>query len=209
MKFFLFASAVLFNLSINSSSAQIQAQPSSNINNHDGFFLRMLFGFGQTDFTEEMDYGGDLKMSGVGTELRFQIGGCVSENLILYGDVGGVVVMGPNIEWAGSSTSSDNSSLSISEFGGGITYYFMPENIYLSFSALLPMATIEFNNTKGESNIGFGLFLAAGKEWWIGDQWGLGAALYGSYGSMKDKGDFADNAISTYSFGLALSATLN
>ena len=135
MKFFLFALAVLFNLCINSSSAQIQAQPSSNINNHDGFFLRMLFGFGQTDFTEEMDYGGDLKMSGVGTELRFQIGGCVSENLILYGDIGGVVVMGPNIEWAGSSTSSDNSSLSISEFGGGITYYFMPENIYLSFSA--------------------------------------------------------------------------
>ena len=71
------------------------------------------------------------------------------------------------------------------------------------------MATIEFNNTKGESNIGFGFFLAAGKEWWIGNQWGLGAALYGSYGSMKDKGDFADNAISTYSFGLALSATLN
>lgn len=209
MKYFLFALTILYNLIVNTSSAQIQAQPSSNINNHDGFFLRMLLGFGQTDFTEEMDYGGDLKMSGVGTELRFQIGGCVSENLILYGEFGGVVVMGPNIEWAGNTTSSDNSSLSISEFGGGITYYFMPENIYLSLSAVLPMATIEFNNTKGESNIGYGLFLSAGKEWWIGEQWGLGVALYGSYGSMKDKGDFADNAISTYSYGLAISATLN
>lgn len=209
MKYFLFALAFLFNLSFNLSLAQNQAQPSTNINNHDGFFLRMLLGFGQTDLKEEMDYGGDLNMSGVGTEFRVQIGGCVAENLIFYGDLGGVVVITPKIEWAGSSTSIDNSSLSISEFGGGLTYYFMPQNIYVSFSALLPIATIEFNNIKGESNMGFGFFLSAGKEWWIAEQWGLGAALYGSYGSMKDKGDFADNAISTYSFGVAFSATLN
>ncbi|HEX9251144.1 MAG TPA: hypothetical protein VF870_02830 [Ignavibacteriaceae bacterium] len=209
MKYFLFALTILLTLNVNSTFSQIQAQSSSNINNHDGFFLRMLLGFGQTDLTEEMDYGGDLKMSGVGTEFRVQIGGCVSENLILFGDLGGVVVMSPNIEWAGNSTSSDNTSLTISEFGGGLTYYFMPENIYVSFSAVLPVATIEFNTTKGESKMGFGFFLSAGKEWWIAEQWGLGAALYGSYGSMKDKGEFADNAISTYSFGVAFSATLN
>ena len=39
---------------------------------------------------------------------------------------------------------------------------------------------------KSASEFGFGFQLAAGKEWWISENWGLGASVAITYGSVDE-----------------------
>ena len=86
---------------------------------------------------------------------------------------------------------------------GTIYPEFMPANIYISASILAHIANVDLEDTilDSDSNIGFGFNFMAGKEWWAGEQWGLGVSLYFRYGSQTDK-DVEDRTISGYSLGL-------
>jgi hypothetical protein len=54
--------------------------------------------------------------------------------------------------------------------GAGLTAYIMPANVYLSTS--VGLATIDFEDT----DVGIMGDLTLGKEWWVGDHWGIGLA---------------------------------
>jgi len=172
---------------------------------HDGFFLRMLFGVGYTELVENDVMRSELKFSGVADGLRFQIGGAVSDNLIIYGALGSVIQKDPTMEWMGESGSTSNVSASVFDFGGGITYYLMPANVYFALGLLINRAELEYNNRKGESEYGIGFNAMVGKEWWVGEDWGIGATGYLSYGTMKDK----DYTINYFYVGVLFSATYN
>jgi hypothetical protein len=180
---------------------------------HDGFFLRMLYGFGYAETVEKDVMGSDLKFSGTSDALRFQIGGTVSDNLILYGEFGGIMQIEPEMEWMGQSGSTSDVTVSAFDIGGGITYYFMPSNFYLSFSLHTSQAEFEYNKVKGDSEFGFGFNAMVGKEWWVGAQWALGAAFYGYYSTMKDKGTIEginyEYDINNFSVGAMFSVTYN
>ena len=150
--------------------------------------------------------GSDLSMNGMGGIFSFQIGGVISKNLILFGDFSSVTVTDPDLEWGGREGTTSETALSSSSFGGGITYYIMPSNIYFSFSLLMSKTTIEFENSKADSDSGFGINLSVGKEWWVSDDWGIGAALWGHYSSMDDG---EGNTITNNAYGVTFSATLN
>ena len=64
---------------------------------------------------------------------------------------------------------------------------------------------MEYNNRKGESEYGIGFNAMVGKEWWVGEDWGIGATGYLSYGTMKDK----DYTINYFYVGVLFSATYN
>ena len=185
----------------------------SGIHEHDGFFLRMLYGFGDAELTEKDVLGSDMTFSGFGQAIRFQVGGTVAENLILYGEFGGVMQFDPDLEYMGQSGTATDVTVSTFDLGGGITYYWMPSNIYFSISLLTSQATFEYKNIKGESQFGFGINGMIGKEWWVGEQWALGAALYGYYCTMKDEGSIDgvnySSDINSYSIGVMFSATYN
>jgi hypothetical protein len=180
---------------------------------HDGFFLRMLYGFGYADLTEEDVLGSDLKYSGFAQDLRFQIGGTVANNLILFGEFGGNVQIDPQMEWMNMSATAEDVTVSVFGFGGGLTYYVMPTNFFFSLSFLSSQATFEFEGTTGESQYGFGMYLMMGKEWWVGKDWGLGVSLYGCYNTMNDEGSVEginySSDINHYSIGAMFSATYN
>lgn len=180
---------------------------------HDGFFLRMLYGFGYAELVEKDILGSDMTISGVAQALRFQIGGTVAENLIVYGEFGGVMQIEPEIEWMGQSASTSDVTVSVFDFGGGITYYLMPSNFYFSLSLLTSQAEIENSGSKGTSEYGFGFNAMVGKEWWVSDQWALGAAIYGYYSTMKDKGTIEgtnyEYDINNFSVGAMFSVTYN
>lgn len=227
--FFIFFTILVLNA--NSSLAQNPSKPFTETNNHDGFFLRTFLGFEQTNYTQkEFGYyvtadwdikSYDLKISGLGMEFRVQIGSSILDNLILHGDVGGIFVLKPSLEPSVNlqslSFKSKNSSLIISDLGGGVTYYFMPQNIYLSVSVMFSASFIKYEMPynygvkKIENTLGPGLFLSVGKEWWVSESWGIGVSLLGSYRSMKHKENESKYGqdISTYSFGVAFSSTLN
>lgn len=178
------------------------------VHQHDGFFLRMLGGVGYAEMVEQDVLGSDLTFSGAAGSSRFQIGGTVSDNLIIYGEFGGVIQSEPKMEWLGQTGTATDLSASVFDFGGGITYYLMPANFYFALSLHMSKAELEYSNRKAESDYGFGLNAMFGKEWWIADDWALGAAIYGYYSTMKDKGSI-DYTINNFSVGVLFSATYN
>lgn len=204
---YLFVSLILFPF-------QLQAQaPAPGARTHDGFFLRFLAGGGPGQLVVDDVLGSELKYtSPAGGAFHFQIGGAVAENLILFGDVGGFALADPDVELGGASQPGQNLDVTASGLGGGLCYYFMPANIYLSGSVLASRNSMTFQSVTGESEAGPSLLVAAGKEWWVGPRWGLGVALMLELGSTRDQRDATTGEkprMTTRMFSVAFSATLN
>ena len=192
----------------------------NGLHQHDGFFLRIVPGFGYSqislslpdDMVSEQFKGKDAFSfsGGLTVANSIQIGGAVSDNVIIFGESGGVIVTNPNMNVFDEEVDvTGDLSILFGGIGPGITYYFMPANIYISVTILAHIATVRLESAKlADSNIGFGFNFMAGKEWWAGEQWGLGISLYFRYGSQSDQ-DVEDMTISGYSFGALFSATFN
>ena len=93
----------------------------------------------------------------------------------------------------------------------GLSYYFMPINIYISAGICSNIGRIEGNVLETDNIFGSGFFCSVGKEWWVSKNWGLGLAIYYYYGKMEtDEDIFIDQyTITDRIFGLAFSATYN
>lgn len=68
-----------------------------------------------------------------------------------------------------------NDGLNIFVIGGGLTYYF-PENFFASASVGASDISVSINGTDYVSTLdaGFAFNLSVGKEWWVGNQIGIG-----------------------------------
>lgn len=180
----------------------------NGVHTHDGFFMRFLVGPGYSQMTIDDVEGSEYKFSGAAGEFRFQIGSEISQNLIAYGVLGGGTITDPEVEWKGETHSTEDVKASAFDIGAGLTYYFMPDNYFVSGSLVGSRVQLEVSDKKFESDYGFGFFASVGKEWWVGDDWGLGVAIFGYFSSVPDK-DPSDATISNVAFGAAFSATFN
>ena len=174
---------------------------------HDGFFLRLSAGGGYA--TTSIDYqGASFEVSGPTGDLNIAIGGMVSPNLALHGTVLSWVASDPDVEWKGVGSGQLNGDVSMAGVAGGLTYYFMPANVYLSGSVGWGSLTVDpTNGPGGETDDGPITDLSLGKEWWVGDSWGLGVALALGYHSFPEKG--IDASWTGTSLALRFSATMN
>jgi len=179
---------------------------------HDGFFMRLSMGGGSGKSTIE-EAGNKAELKGGAGDMNLAFGGMVSKNLALHGTMWGWGVQDPDasitLAGFGSGSGSLNGFLGMSAIGPGVTYYVMPANVYLSGS--LGVGSLsgsdEFN---GNSETGFALDATIGKEWWVGDNWGLGFAGDFTYLSAKDKDIVGSSENwSVTGFGLRFSATFN
>ncbi len=172
---------------------------------HDGFFLRLSAGGGYASTTIDNAFN-RLNMSGTSGDVNLAIGGAVSENLIVHGTLAGWGVEDPDVELNNLSGQA-NASLSLGGIGPGITWYAMPSNLYLSGSLLLTSLSLDVSGDDYESDPGVSVDLTIGKEWWVGNSWGLGVAGGVNFHSVPDDG--STESFSGTSFGLRFSATLN
>jgi len=179
---------------------------SGGIRDHsDGFFLRLSAGGGSA--STSLDLGiGDLEMSGFATDVNFAIGGVVTPNLAVHGTLFGWLVSDPDAE-AGGMTAEITGDLDLSAIGIGVTYYIMPANVYLSGSLGAGSLTLDVPTGEGETDMGPVIDLTIGKEWWVSDSWGIGAAASLGYHSVPEKG--IDENWSGTSFAIRFSATYN
>ena len=164
---------------------------------HDGLFLRFTGGpgFGLYNGTGDVVTTdgviiGDPSNEGSQVGGSISLGGSVGENLILHGDIWFSVV----------STEKKNSQL-YQDFGTavvglGVTYYWMPANMYVTGSIgmansflVLHDGTASNNNEDLARDIttGVGLAVMVGKEWWVSDNWALGVALQGEFTYAEDE----------------------
>jgi len=176
---------------------------------HDkAFFLRLSAGLGGANATFENDGPGpDLELSGMSGDANFAIGGTISRNLALHGTLGGWTIDNPDVERGDFEGDTDDTTRSLGLFGAGLTYYFMPVNLYLSGSLCAATATLSVDGHDEDSDTGFGVDLTVGKEWWVGNKWGLGVA--GGVNFYSVPGNNSDQDISGSAFAIRLSATYN
>lgn len=174
---------------------------------HDGFFLRLSAGFGGASSDAEDNLGNDWEFSGLTGDVNFAIGGIVARNLALHGTLWGWSMGDPDVEVNGDSDEL-NGSLTMSAIGMGVTYYFMPTNLYLSGSLGLGQLELEADGG-GDADTDMGLVFDAtiGKEWWVSSNWGLGLA--GAVGFHSIPEDGYDDNWSGVNLGLRFSATFN
>jgi hypothetical protein len=174
---------------------------------HDGFFLRLSAGMGGAN-TENEILDGDIEFSGRSGDANIAIGGVVASNLAIHGTLFGWSTSDPDVEFDDFSGEIDG-DLSMSGWGGGATYYFMPVNIYLSGSVGAAWMSIEGDPLfEGDSDTGIAGEITLGKEWWVGGSWGLGVA--GAFGFHSIPGDdgFEEDWTGN-SWAIRFSATLN
>ncbi|MGD8861605.1 MAG: hypothetical protein PVI30_16470 [Myxococcales bacterium] len=186
---------------------------------HEGFYLRLSIGLGWGRMSSEghlLPDVDELDLTGGGLGMSIGIGGALTDNLILHGDIYQATIFTPNVEVDGVDY-GDADELAedfgigdearIAGLGVGLAYYFMPVNIYVSGSVGFGQAIFEdFRGDVDGSNLGLGLDVLVGKEWWVGNDWGLGVAGQFVYLSTDDDvlGD-----IDATAFNVLFSATYN
>jgi len=170
----------------------------------DGFFLRLSVG-GGTARTEYTDLSNDVEISGPAGDVNIAIGGIIASNLALHGTLFGATMSDPDITW-NAAEGQLNGDLTIAGAGIGLTYYFMPANIYISGS--VGSGSMEFDGVLDASTDQGPLAdITVGKEWWVGEKWALGVALGAQSHSLGD-GDLDENWSGT-SYSIRFSATMN
>lgn len=182
---------------------------------HDGFFLNLALGFGYQGFTYDANKAlYDMEAKGVSTEFDLKLGGRIATNTILHATILGVTNTN-EIEYKTKGGkkigSSSKNSENMSMLGIGLTYY-LPENIFISGSAGFANFNLQDNSDEdrdieGATENGLGVQIAAGKEWWVSDNWGLGLSVAFTYGAAEDKDDGGD--ASAYGVNVMFSATFN
>lgn len=170
-----------------------------------GVFLRLSAGFG-TASTETSASGVAFGLSGMTGDVNLAIGGMVAPHLALHGTLFGWMVDDPEFEIGGISVDA-HADLDLNAIGGGLTYYFMPVNIYVSGSLGAGTLAIEGPGGEGETDTGVVLDLTAGKEWWVGNRWGIGIAGAFGYHDVPEEG--LPNNWSGTSFAIRFTATMN
>jgi hypothetical protein len=177
------------------------AQSEPGFHEHDGFFLSS--GIGPAFGAIALDASGTsfkkLEFSGGGIDLDFKIGGTVARTVSLSFDIITRSILAPDfkVDDAEGTTSNDISAGDVL-IGLGITYYLMPANVFFNGTIGSSTFTIrdEDANVSASSERGFGFQVKAGKEWWMGTNWGLGLAAGYGYSAADDKKDGANSSYS-------------
>lgn len=173
---------------------------------HDGFYLRLHIGPAYTRMSTS-DPVTDVVVKGTGGAFGVAIGGSVSKNLIVYGELFDDIAVGPTVEVNGvSNDASDDVSAGAIGVGVGLAYYIMPANMYVSGTLAMSQISIQEDGDEiGETDFGPGVSLMIGREWWVSPSWGLGVAAQLFAGQMDDKD--GGPTWTTTAFAIAFSAT--
>jgi hypothetical protein len=156
---------------------------------HDGFFLRMMLGLGGTSM-KGTSGPTELKVSGSGGGVGIALGGAVSPNLVVFGEIVDSIATNPEVELQGTKLGRGKGSAGIVGIGPGLAYYF-DNNLYLSGTVAFTRLIVQDDDGKkvAETDYGPGASLVLGKEWWVSDNWGLGVALHAMFARMNDHVD--------------------
>jgi hypothetical protein len=155
---------------------------------HEGFFLRLGLGVGASilGYREAVDGN---KLSGIATRglsglFNVSVGGRVVGNLIVHGDLIVSDFGDAQREVSGVKDARNVISGTLGMVGGGVTYYLMPSNAFITgIMGVTHYTEQRDGETSIDSGLGVGASTLIGKEWWVGPRgaWGLGAALRASY----------------------------
>jgi hypothetical protein len=153
---------------------------------HVGAFFRPDLGAGYIAMSASQN-GVDAQISGVAGTFGIAVGGAVSENTILAFHLWDAVATNPTLSLGGVSTNNANATVTLIAFGPELSIY-SANNLYFSVTPSLTRAAFAAGGTSSDTNWGYGLRAAVGKEWWVSENWGLGVAGHLSLTVNDDSG---------------------
>lgn len=181
--------------------------PDPGAERHDGFMLRLTLGIGGGSVTASAA-GADTTYNGPAGSFTLDIGGTPTENLIIHGRFGDFGIIDPSVTGDGVDPGS-RASAAVASFllGPAVTYYFMPANLYLTGAVGLSDVEVSVEGADTDSsNTGVAVNVDAGKEWWVGDNWGIGLVARFWYTHASDDST-VDETLDLLGGALAFSAT--
>lgn len=178
---------------------------------HVGFYLRLDLGFGYLDSSTSASrtlftFDGSHGFAG---DLAVAVGGAVRENFVLGGEF-----WWSWSPWATQTalglTVASGGVLSNSLFGFGpqFTWYLMPSNVFLSVTPSITW--LYFSDAFGsfQTDVGFGMRFAIGKEWWLAPHSAMGLAPWFLF-SVNGEGGGANATWTSFAGGLGFTMTIN
>ena len=129
---------------------------------------------------------------------------------MIHGRIAYLMLFEPQVTLDGNKVGTANNTTVVAYLvGPAITYYLMPANVYLTGAVGLSWLRLDNSdvNESARTDVGFGLNADIGKEWWVGDDWGLGVAgrFWFTHTSTSDSGVSEDE--NTTGFAVLFSAT--
>jgi hypothetical protein len=174
---------------------------------HDGgFFFRAALGGGasHTKFDDGFD---DIKIKGPSGTADFALGYGIGRNLILHANVGAWAIVDPTVEFDGDEFETEDVDVAMTHLGAGLTYYFGDSNVFVTGFAGIGRLDAEVEGEEAGTDNGFAAGGGIGKEWWLGDHFGLGVMGSVNYHSVPEQ-DLDDKWKGT-SFAISLTGTFN
>jgi Bacterial SH3 domain len=177
---------------------------------HVGFFFRLDLGLGylatSTSGTSSVvDFDSAHGLAG---EIGVQLGGALAENTIVAGHFWASSAFSPRLK-SGGTVIDNGSDFATTLFGIGPSFdhYFMPQNVYVSVTPSLTWLRFDDPFNTFDSDVGFGLRTALGKEWWVSGHLGIG--LQGWFAFSFNREGSGLPTWDTYTGGLSFAATIN
>ena len=156
---------------------------------HEGMLGRASLGFGY-QYTSTKDDISLYVLKGVTVPFEVMWGFALAENLFISGNIAGALGWSETTLEIDHESRGEDNNYTGAIFGGGLTYYFMPANVFVTASAGYAVLSL----VKGEKHLGitggFGMNAGVGKEWSTKKGFGVGLGLQTFFLSVPDKGGY-------------------
>jgi hypothetical protein len=188
---------------------QPEPPPPEGREQHDGFLLRLTAGVGGAGTNYSLEDEPDVNFTGVSGTFSVDVGGSLTENLVLHGRFSSFTLVDPEVEVDGADVGQfEDVTVTANLFAAGLTYYFMPVNIYVTGAVGLSWLTMSYRGDNGRTtDAGLGVNLDVGKEFWVGDNWGLGIAGRFWWSVLSDDESAVESDVSMLGGAVLFSAT--
>lgn len=158
---------------------------------HEGFYFRGAIGLGAFVDDFEADFGWvDATARGGSLALEIMVGGSLADGVVLGGGLVIEHVVDPAIEV--ENVPVDDAGVGVGTFGligPFLDWYPSPAGGF-HLQALLGAARIDISDDSGARSehtpVGAGLAIGAGYDFWIADEWSVGALLRISGATLTD-----------------------
>jgi hypothetical protein len=174
-----------------------------------GLFVRGTAGLnsGGSSIDADVPDSGTKQLSGVGADFSAAVGWTIAPNFAVHGTFLAWGISDPAI--GRNQGKAEGTTFTMGAFGAGATFYMMPTNMYFTLS--LSAATLRLkDDTAGDfdTGTGFAMEFGVGKEWLLGNKFGIGPSGALVYHSIPNGGDIPNNW-SGLQLSIRLSATFN
>lgn len=189
------------------------ARPERVDRHHEGFFARVSVGGGWQRLLAP-DRGNELRTKGATITVEGALGLSVERNLVLHLTGHYWQMVAPRFRSDEREASGGKAASVV--FGPGLSYYFMPVNIYISGSLGLGFMFMERPAGVGRPGVpkriftsdgGWVLLVSAGKEFWVDREWAVGISAYFTLSNFPEPANLPVWA--GPGFGLRVSATFD